>query len=455
MAQTQLSDLPNELITQICSFVPPVPSDLSLINLAGRPNEDQAWAADRESRAALLSLGLSCRRFSTTVIPEIYRTVRIGLPGRGRFPGVAAKNDTVRLLKTLQLNSRARRSVKQLWIYAKVAHGQTYQIYYNSEDVKVLRESAEAVGISWPMATPGLFCGQSSLGLAIFVLLSHLESVEQLGLSLDTLTFNIVRGWLRWRKPPLRLKNLFLIARPAANGEVHEPYLECFSTFSLMSSSSMFVQGMRLIPEQSGPEVSNLTSIRLASVDIDVTHLTKVIRDCRKLLTFWLMRARDLAHYPARPDAAIVVDALKQHADTLEDLSLILGFNKLNRTIEDGGTRRVTSLSSFRKLKVLRMDDKVFESGQRDVVDVGNRPHVVSAARGFVGSLPPSLEHLELYWTKATHAVDDLRCLDLNRSSGLLPALRKVYIQQFIPPLTDLEESLRARGVRVVRSIKW
>lgn len=454
MVQTQLSDLPNELITQICSFVSPAPSELRLIHLAGRPKEDQAWATDCESRAALLSLGLSCRRFSAAAIPEIYRAVRIGLPGRGRRPGVAAKNDIIRLLKTLQLNPQAHRSVKQLWIYTGVtADGQALHIYYNPEDVKVLRAAAEAVGIWYP-AEPGLYYSQQRLALDIFVLLSRFDSVEELGLSLGASTFKIFSERLQWRKPQLRLKNLFLVAKPSLNRPALELHRECFSTFSLMPTSSIFLEGIG-VPAQPAADVSNLTSIRLAFVDMDMMRLTRVIRDCRQLVAFWLIGARDLARYPAPPDPAIVVDALKQHAGTLDVLTLILGLDRQNRTIEDGGTRRVTSLSSFRRLRVLRMDDKVFESGQRDV-DVGNQPHVVdSATHGFVGSLPPSLQHLELYWTKGTHAVDDLRRLDLNLSSGLLPALRRVHIQRFDPPLTDLEESLRARGLDVVPTIKW
>ncbi|KAJ0335476.1 hypothetical protein COL922a_009172 [Colletotrichum nupharicola] len=433
----QLSDLPPEIILQICSFVRP---GLNGKKLLDDQEPGQILEKDTQDWRNLNSLKSFCRT------SKKYN----GLRNSVLFTSIvechnlkeSAVESIATLLRVLLANPGGRTQVRSLHMFLYAGEDMDEDVMeipwpLSPPQVGTLENVAAAVGINTTKKIRDLETGYLITLRGVAKNTKHLRSDRLFGYEMllllllvpgvQDLTLVINSGTLDW------MRHIWATAR--LDGVSHSPILhlkslaisdgfffwhsdtvdKCFgSLFDMRPSSELYAQLVEF--EHAHVPFNSITSLALSRLPWETTGLCQVIQKFTSLHSLCLL-ASSCESNPVR--AAAVLDALKKHARTLRTLC----FQRHEWTDDKQDEYAIADLSEFVAMEKLWITATLL----RSVDESGHKVDNVLL------KLPPSLKKLHLH-SFIRHLLDDLR----NISEG---AKRGDYSVNFILSLDDTSKS--------------
>ncbi|KAI8286388.1 hypothetical protein K4K56_008812 [Colletotrichum sp. SAR 10_98] len=437
----QLSDLPAEIILQICSFVRP---GLNGKKLLDDQEPGQILEEDTQDWRNLNSLKSFCRT------SKKYN----GLSNSILFTSIvechnlkeSAVESVATLLRVLLANPGGRTHVRSLHMFLYVGEDMDEDVMeipwpLSPPQVRTLENVATAVGINTTKKIRDLETGCLITLRGVAKNTQYLRSDRLFGYEMllllllvpgvQDLTLVINSGTLDW------MRHIWATARP--DGVSHSPILhlkslaisdgfffwhrdtidKCFgSLFDMRPSSELYAEVVEF--EHTHMPFSNITSLALGRLPWETTGLCQVIQNFTTLHSLFLLASSPESN-PV--EAAAVIDALKKHARTLRTLC----FQRHEWTDDKQDEYAIADLSEFVAMEKLWITATLL----RSVDESGHKVDNVLL------KLPPSLKKLHLH-SFVQHLVEDLR----NISEG---AKRGDYSINFTLSLDDTSK----RGKKV------
>ncbi|KAI8304699.1 hypothetical protein K4K59_012661 [Colletotrichum sp. SAR11_240] len=412
----QLSDLPPEIILQICSFVRPC---LDGKNLLDDQEPGQIFEKDTQDYRNLNSLKSMCR--TSKKYNDLRDSILFASIVEYHNRKESAVESVATLIRVLLANPGGRTHVRSLHMFLYAGEDTNEDTDEDMPEmpwplppsqVRALETVAAAVGIDSTKKIRDLGTGclitlrdvakntkclrsDRLFGYEMLLLLLLVPGVQDLTLVINSDTLDWMRHiWETARcdsvshSPILHLKSLAI----SDGFFMWQSYTidKCFgSLFDMRPSSELYVQLVEF--EHAHVPFTNITSLALSRLPWTTTGLCQVIE---KFTT--LNRLLLLASYgestPVR--AAAVIDALKKHARTLRTLC----FQRHEWTDNKQDEYAIADLSEFVVMEKLWITATLL----RSVDESGHKVDNVLL------KLPPSLKKLHLH-SFIWHLVEDLR----------------------------------------------
>ncbi|KAF4903846.1 hypothetical protein CGCVW01_v013099 [Colletotrichum viniferum] len=442
----QLSDLPPEIILQICSFVRPCLNGKKLLD---DQKPGQTLEKDIQDHRNLNSLKSFCRtskKYNGLRDPMLFTSI----VEYHKLKESAVESIAI-LLRVLLANPGGCTHVRSLhmFLYAKedIYEGRMETPWpLSSSQLRVLENVAAAVGINTTKKIRDLDRGclitlrdiakntkhlrsDRLFGYEMLLVLLLVPGVQDLTLKINSDTLDWMRHiWATARldgvfhSSILRLKSLaisdgfFMWERNTTD--------KCFgSLFDMRPSSELYAQLVEF--EHAHVPFTNITSLALSRSPWESIDLCRVIQKFTTLHSLFLLTSYGESN-PA--EATAVIDALKKHARTLRTLC----FQRHEWTDDKQDEYAVADLSEFVAMEKLWITATLLRSVNESGLKVDN----------VLLKLPPSLKKLHLH-SFIRHLVDNLR----NISEG---AKRGDYPVNFVLSLDDTSK----RGRKVAKMFR-
>ncbi|KAK2758414.1 hypothetical protein CKAH01_16855 [Colletotrichum kahawae] len=442
-----LSDLPPEVILQICSFVRPRLNGKSLLDGQELAQVSEESSQDYRNLNTLKSFCRTCKKYNGLRDSILFTSIV-----ENHYLKESAVKSVATLLRMLLANPGGRTHVRSLHmflyarddIYGDIVH-MPWPLSPSQVRVlhRVLENVAAAVGINTTrkirdLDTGGLITLRGIAENTTYLRPDRLFGYQMLLLLLlvpgvQDLTFVINSGTLDWMRhiwatarldgvchsPILRLKSLAI----SDGFSLHILDIRFGNLFGMRPSSELYCELVEF--KHAHVPFSNITSLALGRLPWDTTELCQVIQKFTTLNSLFLL-ASSSESTPV--EAAAVVDALKKHARTLRTFC----FQRHDWTDDKQDEYAVADLSEFVAMEKLWITATLL----RSVDDSGHKVDNVLL------KLPPSLKKLHLH-SFIRHLVEDLR----NVSEG---AKRGDYSVKFVLSLDDTSK----RGKRVAKMFR-
>ncbi|KAF0322952.1 hypothetical protein GQ607_009715 [Colletotrichum asianum] len=438
----QLSDLPPEIILQICSFVRPGLNGKNMVDGQDPFQVRQKVSQDYRNLNSLKSFCRTSKKYNGLRDSILFTSIV-----ENHTLKESAVESIATLLRVLLANPGGRIHVRSLHMFLYVGEDMDEDVMeilwpLSPPKIRTLENVAAAVGINTTKKIRDLETGclitlrgvakntqylrsDRLFGYEMLLLLLFVPGVQDLTLVINSGTLDWMRHiWATARldgvshSPILHLKSLAI-----SDGFFfwHSDTVDkCFgSLFDMRPSSELYAQLVEF--EHAHVPFNSITSLALSRLPWGTTGLCQVIQKFTSLHSLFLLASSPESN-PVR--AAAVTDALKKHARTLRTLC----FQRHEWTDDKQDEYAIADLSEFVAMEKLWITATLL----RSVDESGHKVDNVLL------KLPPSLKKLHLH-SFVQHLAEDLH----NISEG---AKRGDYSVDFTLSLDDTSK----RGKKVV-----